>query len=50
MFSTDLYHEIKPSPVTVLLRQTFQEWYVINPIRKDDILFDEQKPLLLRYN
>ena len=40
MFSTytNLYHELNPSIVTVLLRQTFQEWYATNPIRnKDDI-------------
>ena len=40
MFSTytDLYHELNTSIVTVLLRQTFQEWYETNPIRnKDDI-------------
>lgn len=41
MFSTynsDLYHELNPST----LRQTLQEWYVINPIRKGDTLFNEQ--------
>lgn len=43
MFSTytDLYHELNPSTVTVLLRQKLQEWYVLNPIRKDDILVNE---------
>lgn len=44
MFSayTDLNHELNPSTVTVLLRQTLQEWYVTNLIRKGDTLFNEQ--------
>lgn len=44
MFSTytGLYHELNSFTVTDLLRQTLKKWYVINPIRKDNIFNEEQ--------